>query len=103
MPENGRKAPRFAESVDITYEHEGLRFEGRISDLSTGGFFIDTLNPLPVGSTITFRFCLTGRGGETAVVGEGVVAWATLFQGMGIRITWISEEDRKKLDDFLSD
>lgn len=102
MPDNGRKAPRRAKSVEVTYEHEGLRFDGRISDLSIGGLFIDTLNPLPVGSIITFRFCITGRGGETAVLGEGVVAWESRFQGMGIRFTWISEEDRNKLAEYLS-
>ncbi len=103
MIDRRRKAPRSRRSLDISYEHEGLRSEGRISDLSVGGFFIDTLNPLPTGSIITFRFNVTGKGGKTAVLGEGVVAWQTLFQGMGIRFTWISEEDRTKIAEYLSE
>jgi len=102
MDDNKRATRRGSSFTEISYEHEGLLFEARISDLSQGGLFIDTLNPLAQGSTITFRFSLPGRGGEFSIVGEGVVAWQRLFQGMGIRFTWLSDEDKEQIEYFLS-
>jgi hypothetical protein len=86
----------------VSYEYEGLRLEGRISDLSMGGFYIDTINPLSAGSLITFRFNLPGGGTEVPIAGEGRVAWQRPFQGMGICFTWLSDEDRNQLIRFLS-
>jgi len=88
--------------IDVIYEQEGLQFEGRISDLSEGGFFIDTINPVPEGSIITFRFNLPGGGNEGLLAGEGRVAWQHPLQGMGIRFTRLSDEDRVRLESFLS-
>jgi type IV pilus assembly protein PilZ len=101
MAEDKRENPRDMSFMDVSFEQEGLRFEGRISDLSGGGFYIDTLNPLPVGSLITFRFNLPG-GSEVPIAGEGSIAWQHPFLGMGVRFTWLSDEDRNQLDRFLS-
>lgn len=102
MDEAKRLDSRTPVSAEITYEHKGLSFNSRMADLSTGGFYIDTIHPLPESSVVRFRFALPGDDSEIPVSGEGVVAWGRRMQGMGIRITGMSEEDRKRLEDFLS-
>jgi len=97
-----RENPRDMSFADLSYEHEGLHFEGRISDLSEGGFYIDTINPVPEGSIITFRFNLPGCRTEGLIAGEGRVAWQRPLQGMGICFTWLSDEDRNQIKGFLS-
>ena len=101
MTEEKRDSARDTSFMDVSFEHEGLRFEGRISDLSRGGFYIDTINPLSAGSLITFWFILPG-GSEVPIAGEGRVAWQHPFLGMGVRFTWLSDEDRNQLERFLS-
>lgn len=102
MQDKKRKGSRLATVAEISYEHKGLPFNDRIADLSSGGFYIDTIHPLPENSVISFRFVLPGDELETLVSGEGEVAWTQKMQGMGIRITRMSDEDRKRLENFLS-
>jgi uncharacterized protein (TIGR02266 family) len=102
MAEEKRSGPRGESIAEVSLEHEGHTFHGRIGDLSQGGFYVDTVNPLSEGARITFRFCLPGRSSEEGIVGEGVVAWQRPFQGMGIRFTWLSDEDKALLTQYLA-
>ncbi len=102
MSEQERRDPRHLAAAEITYENRGVDFEGRIGDISAGGFYIDTLHPLPEGSVIRFQFVPPGAEEGEVISGEGVVAWTQKMLGMGIRITAMPEEDRKRLTDFLS-
>lgn len=101
MAEEKREKPRGASLAEVSFEHLGVSFEGRIADLSEGGFFIDTLNPLPEETVITFRFHLPGAESETPLTGEGRVAWMHPFQGMGVSFTFLSDEDRERLSRYL--
>jgi uncharacterized protein (TIGR02266 family) len=87
--------------TEVSYEHMGLQFQGRISDLSQGGFFIDSINPLPDGSLISFRLSLPGDESEIPITGEGRVAWKRPMQGMGISFTRLSDADQDRLKTFL--
>ena len=87
--------------TDVTYEHQGVQFQGRISDLSQGGFFIDTHSPLAEGSIIAFTLYLPGDVSETPVTGEGKVAWQRPMEGMGIRYTKLSVADLDRLKFLL--
>ena len=77
-------------------------FEGRLSDLSEGGFYIDTINPVPEGSIIAFRFVLVEKDGDSIIEGEGRVAWQRPFQGMGIAFTRLSDDVRDRLKAHFS-
>ena len=101
MTKEKRNSPRDTRLTEVTFEHDGLSFGGRLSDLSAGGFYIDTINPLPDGTTITFRFSLPGLSQEEAVVGEGIVAWQKPFLGMGVRFTVLSDETKDKLIRYI--
>ncbi|MBP7706812.1 MAG: PilZ domain-containing protein [Candidatus Aminicenantes bacterium] len=97
-----RQGARSYAVADVTYENKGMRFQGRINDLSPGGMYIDTINPLPEASPVTFRFDLPGDEPENPVSGEGEVVWMVHMQGMGIRFTRLSDEDRARLEAYLS-
>ena len=101
MEDIKRKENRLTAIIDINYEHKGYQLTGRVEDLSSGGFFIDTIHPLSDNSTITFQFVLPGDSSGAPISGEGEVAWTQKMQGMGIRITKMSDDDRKRLEDFL--
>jgi len=52
-----RNEPRhpFVAQVVVVDERGGARISARISDLSLGGCYIDTLNPFPLGTTLRLR------------------------------------------------
>ncbi len=102
MKDEKRKGSRYSAITEVTYDHLGMHFQGRISDLSQSGFFIDTINPLPKGSPISFRFGFRVVDSEVFIRGEGRVIWQRPLQGMGIRITQLSFVDKNRLADFLS-
>jgi len=101
MVDEKRNSVRHAAITELTYEHNGVQFQGRISDLSQGGFFIDSINPLREGSLISFRFSLPGDESMIPITGEGRVAWVLPLQGMGICITRISAVDQTRLKSFI--
>lgn len=97
-----RQGPRAPAIAEVSFEHKGMRFQGRINDLSHGGLYIDTINPLPEGSVISFRFSLPGDASESPISGEGRVVWMVHMQGMGIHFTRLSDDDRGRMKAFLS-
>ena len=101
MVEEKRDGKRHVAITELAFEHNGLQFQGRISDLSEGGFFIDCLNPLREGSLISFRFSLPGDKSRIPITGEGRVAWVLPLQGMGIHITRLSAMDQTRLKSFV--
>jgi uncharacterized protein (TIGR02266 family) len=96
---NNRRHPIIA---DIIYHGEGMQQNGRTSDLSEGGLFIDTMNPLPEGSEVAFRFMLPGDPTGKPVMGKGVVTWGQPTVGMGIRFTLLAVGDRERIVSYLA-
>jgi uncharacterized protein (TIGR02266 family) len=97
-----RQGARSLAVAEVSFGHKGMRFHGRINDLSHGGMYIDTINPLPEGSSISFQFDLPGDESSGPISGEGRVVWMSHMQGMGIGFTRLSDEDRDRLKAFLS-
>ncbi len=88
--------------TDVTFEHKGMHYHGRINDMSQGGLYIDTINPLPEGSSVSFQFTLPGDESGSPISGEGRVVWKIHMQGMGICFTRLSDEDQGRLKAHLS-
>lgn len=97
-----RQGARSFAIAEVAFDHKGMRFLGRINDLSLGGMYIDTINPLPEGSTVGFQFSLPGDGPESPLSGQGRVVWMVHMQGMGVGFTFLSDEDRVRLEAYLS-
>ena len=102
MDSEKRLGRRQISITEVSYEYLGMHFQGRVSDLSQGGFFIDTISPLAEDSIISFQFSLPGDNMGVPISGEGRVAWQTPMQGMGIRFTRLSVASQEWLMSFLS-
>jgi len=102
MVNEKRKSSRHAAITEVAYEQNGIQFQGRISDLSSAGFFIDNINCLRPGSLINFRFSLPGDTSGMPIAGEGRVAYVLPLQGMGIHITALSVVDQSRLKLFIA-
>ena len=102
MGDEKRKGSRSFAITDVTFDHLGMHFHGRINDMSQGGLYIDTINPLPEGSSVSFQFRLPGDESGAPISGEGRVVWKIHMQGMGISFTRLSDEDQGRLRAYLS-
>jgi hypothetical protein len=87
----------FVAPVEIIEMRTNSRTEARTSDLSPQGCYIDTLNPLPVGSAVRVRI---DRGGVTLDV-LGNVSSRHVGSGMGLVFGEISRAQRNVLDNWL--
>lgn len=95
-----RRAPLVAE---IQYVCDSSTLQARVSDVSIGGLFIDTVNPLELGKTVRFRMTVPREISEKPIVGEGVVSWRQEMMGMGVRFTRMGREDWEKLKKYISE
>jgi uncharacterized protein (TIGR02266 family) len=102
MNDEKRQGPRSFAVADVSFDHKEMHFQGRINDLSHGGMYIDTINPLPDGSSISFQFSLPGDESERPIAGDGRVVWMSHMQGMGVRFTRLSDDDQARLKAYLS-
>ncbi len=68
-------------------------------DISLGGMFIETTDPLPIGSALTVRFNLDQR--EKIVSATARISYQIEKMGMGVVFTEISEEDTAAIRHYL--
>ena len=88
--------------VSVQAPKEGKECEGNCRDLSEGGMFITTEEPLPRGTEVKILIQLA-TGNETICV-EGIVMWVRppmpspqFPPGMGVRFIRVSPEARELL------
>lgn len=96
-----RRFPRHPVVVEIDYQSDSPVLRSRLSDLSEGGMFVDTVTPLPQGTEIKFRFRPSPKAEEPALVGLGRVAWNQATVGMGIEFVRFSADGWDRLRSFL--
>jgi uncharacterized protein (TIGR02266 family) len=77
------------------------------SDVSPGGIFIRSKQPLPVGTRVLFHF--SSMNGDPLLVGEGTIVWVRQPEGeqgggnpgMGIRFDSLDNDSRARLGRIL--
>lgn len=69
-------------------------------DVSLGGMFIETTDPLPVGSDIIVRFNL-GQN-DRVVTATAQVAYHAEKMGMGVMFTTIDPSDREAIQEYIA-
>lgn len=92
-----RTSPRLMKSIEVdcrTLDAYRLSVPVRISDLSRSGAFLDSVNPLPVGTRLGLRFLV---GDHFFAVSAVVVHQMPQF-GMGVRFVDLPPEARSILD-----
>jgi len=69
-------------------------------DISVGGLFIETKQPLPIGSSVSLRFHLDDP--SAVIVASAEVTYHVANFGMGVQFVEISPEDRKRIKAFVA-
>jgi uncharacterized protein (TIGR02266 family) len=105
-----RQANRSPVTLKIKFKSETLnQFIERYSvDISHGGIFIRTKDPLPVGTALRFEFQL--KDASPLITGDGTVVWTREFDptrsgvapGMGVRFDRLPAESQEILDQILA-
>jgi hypothetical protein len=99
MSQERRRYPRVtliaeAEVTDVGSE---ARSRARIADISSQGCYVETVNPLPLGSEVRLRI---RHGGETFEA-EGVVVNSQPYMGMGVVFAKVAPEHHDLLKKWL--
>jgi len=94
-----RSAPRYPMvlAADVVELPRGARLSARTSDISLTGCYIDTLNPIPVGSEIRLRFTHHDEIFEAV----GRVVYVSNGLGMGVAFTRMDEEQKARLERWI--
>ena len=110
MSENTRKEKRTPVTLKIKFKSNTLdQFIERYSvDVSNGGIFIRTKDPLAVGTQLRFEFQLSDA--SPLISGDGTVVWTREFDparvgvapGMGVRFDKLASESQAVLDRILA-
>jgi PilZ domain len=85
--------------ADVIEISSGARFSTRTTDLGTGGCFVDTTNPFPVGSKLRLNL----HKGKSSFEIFGTVVYSQTGLGMGIAFDQISPDQQVALADWLSE
>ena len=98
MPDERRSAPRATVPLEGGWGGASGGQPCRIADLSTGGCFVESLNPPALGETVTVTISLPD-GYVLEAVAEVTYSFAAM--GFGARFLSLPSRDRQVLSDNL--
>ncbi len=106
-PISERESERAEVAIKVQYSAAGVEGLAYTRDLSTGGCFLHSHEPLPMGATLGLEFQLPGPGGRDVRVDAEVVrvqsqsAHPRGTQGVAVRFTGLAAGDRVEIGRFL--
>ena len=80
-----RKHPRLPVTLTASYVSRGALERDLVTDLSPGGLFLRSPQPLDVGTKVSVEVLVTG---EPSMLVAGLVVWKAV-DGMGVQFTGI--------------
>jgi PilZ domain len=89
----------FTASAEVVDLGSGARFSTRMTDLSDGGCFVDTMVPFPVGSKVHVKV----HQGKNEFETGGTVVYSQYGLGMGVAFENVDPERRKALDRWIQE
>jgi hypothetical protein len=89
----------FTASAEVVDLGSGARFSTRMTDLSDGGCFVDTMVPFPVGSKVNVKV----HQGKNEFETGGTVVYSQYGLGMGVAFENVDPERRKALDRWIQE
>lgn len=101
-----RQYERVPLGLEVEFRTAGAFLVAYSSNLSKGGMFLETGDPLPIGTELTLRFAVPGEGSSLEV--RGVVAWVQAWkagdkqQGMGIRFEQLDGRHGEVIDRIVA-
>ncbi len=103
---NKRRSDRLHHEIPVAYRSVGSFLTDWATDISHGGVFINTRNPLPVGTEVRILIQLPGVQFPSQL--EGRVTRVTEFDnhanqvpGMAVEFMAVAEPMRKEIDAFV--
>jgi hypothetical protein len=94
-----RQNDRFPYLKEVELEFASGRRSARISDISAGGCYIDTIAQVPVGEPLTLHI---SSGDGKAKEFTGKVAYLLQGFGFGVEFTELTDDHRAFLAQILS-
>jgi PilZ domain len=82
MESDRRREPRFSfvAYAEVEEENSGMRIKSRISDLSLGGCYVDTIHPLPYGTRVHVKILTEQKSFQA----PATVVYSVAHLGMGL-------------------
>jgi uncharacterized protein (TIGR02266 family) len=101
-----RRTVRASLATEVNLFSHSNFYTGFTEDISEGGVFVASYGLLPVGTTVAVNL---GLPGGFEIEATGTVRWlrcssgedGTEPPGMGIQFTWIGEDDRELIREFV--
>jgi hypothetical protein len=87
----------FSATAEVYEPKSRVLVHGRCSDLSLGGCYVDTINPLPIGTAATIRLQRESK----SFTSPARVVYSTVGMGMGLAFDTVSADQNAVLDDWL--
>src|SRR5437868_813918 len=94
-----RREERVEVCLDAVWDGRSGRVNARVTDLSEGGCYVDTLGEAYVGEVLKIKLLLAN---EDYLELSGEVAHHSPPMGFGLRFVNLSESQQQKLDSLLS-
>lgn len=99
-----RKHPRIDVWIEVTFKSSNEFVTSYMSNISKGGVYIQTEDPMDLGTVLALTFQLPGQ--ENLIKIKGKVVWynppgGMKVPGMGVQFAEMPEEDRHILEGFL--
>ena len=93
-----RTEKRWDVCLDAVWDGKSGNYQARVTDLSEGGCYVDSLGEAVIGEVIVFKLQLPN--GEWLEL-SGEVAHQTPPLGFGLRFVTLTDEQREKLRSLL--
>jgi uncharacterized protein (TIGR02266 family) len=102
-----RQHPRYDVKIKVDYRTMDMFLSNYVTNISKGGVFIQTENPLPLQSEIHLTLSLPELG--ATIEAKGKVAWtydikkgtSHIAPGMGIKFVDLPPQQKTLLEDYL--
>jgi hypothetical protein len=89
----------FTSAAEVVVPQTQTRIQGRTSDLSRGGCFLDTASTFPAGSTVTIRLTKDNRSFES----DAEVVYSLVGMGMGVKFTGAEIEQFGTVEKWMAE
>jgi len=100
-PHERRKHTRypFTVTVEAVESKSQTRIQGRTSDLSRGGCYVDTISSFPAGSVVKIRLTKDARSFES----QAQVVYSSVGMGMGVKFTAGDSQQLSTLEKWVGE
>src|SRR6266852_6205232 len=89
----------FTAGAEVLDARSGARLNARVSDLSRGGCYVDSISPFTVGTEVKLRITKDASSFSS----QAKVVYSSVGMGMGLAFTVIEPEQRWILEKWLAE